>query len=197
MSGALAKKRKQPESDPSEDDGEEKTVILPDIGMSRDAKFELIEAGLPVDNEEALLNIIRDPDGPELIEMAMELAANKALDAKKFTYDTSEKGNAVASQFGHLIFSKKYMEKYKLFDPRPNYKQREGTAMSQEVYDWFKGIMIALAYSYHERNNLAGKFFWNEFYDKLRKVWRWSRGNEARRAKNTEEAQKNPPKQSK
>ncbi len=199
LSGQLAAKRKrrlggeveEEEEEAAADKGkEEKSVVLPDIGMSRDAKFELIEAALPVDNDDALLNILHDPDGPELIEMALELSANRAIENAKFTYDTSAPGNAVASHFVHLIFSKTYTDNLKLFDPRPNYIQRAGTAMCEEVYLWFKGIITALAYSYNERNHQVSKFFWDEFYNKVRKVWRWSRGNEARKQKNLQEKSK-------
>ncbi len=187
MSGQLAKRKRSHVESDEEDDGDEKRVILPDPGMSRDAKFELIEAALPIDNDEALLNILHDRDGPELIEMALELSANRAIEKGKFTYDTSEKGNSVASHFVHHIFSKKYTDNFKLFDPRPNYVQREGTAMCKEVYEWFKNIVTSMAYSYHERNHMAGTFFWEAFYNKVRKVWRWSRGNEIRKQKKKEE----------
>ncbi len=202
MSGQLAK-RKRPrskKSSSSSSDGEdqERLVILPDIGMSRDAKFELVEAALPLDNDDALLNILHDPDGPELIAMAVELSANRAIDLGKFTYDTSQKGNALASHFVHLIFSKRYTDNLKLFDPRPNYIQRAGTAMCEEVFMWFKGIVTTLAKSYNEMHGLPDNFFWDEFFDKVRKVWRWSRGNEARKLKNKKEKLKgNPAKKSK
>ena len=87
------------------------------------------------------------------------------------------KSRVLAHKLVHTLFSSKYCATYKMFDPRPAYNQKPGTAMVQPVYEWFRDILSDLAGDHYRALNHPNRFIWEEMLGKLREVWKWARNN--------------------
>ncbi len=160
-----------------EESDAEQHVVISDPAMSYEQKYEAVESALPVSNNEAFLNIIQDKDGPNCLIWILQLALNKSVAEEGATYDTTSTSSVLASKVIHTLFSIDYVKKYKVYDPRENYTQQEGTAMVEDVYTWLMTAMTAITIEFYNNFQMENKFKWAEFFPKFRNVWTWTRSN--------------------
>ena len=166
----------------TEDDG---APILTDPELPIEEKYKLVMAALPVKSNEAFKSILADKDGSRCLMWALTLALNKSVQEEGATFDTSAKGSVLASKVLHVLFSvNDYVQKLKVFDPRENYTQLEGTAMDKDVYEWLMDAMNTIAAEFYANFQLESNFEWAEFYKKFRQVWIWTRSNNAESRRN-------------
>ncbi len=177
-------------------------VIIDDANMSRLNKLDIIEAALPLDSNGQFANILFDHEGASILEEILKAALNKAVQEEGATFDTSTKKTTLASKVVHVLFSIRYVLRYKAYDPRPNYMQAPGTAMTEQIYKWLMNAMESIAMEFYESFGIPSKFDWSKFFVMMRAVWRWTRSNNSemrrvRRRKNPKEGGKKKGKKSK
>ncbi len=164
------------EGDESTD--EEEANVLPDPAIEYQEKYERVLAALPIKGNRIFLNILNDPDGPRILQWILQLATNKAVAEEGATYDTTSNSSALASKVLHILFSvDEYVTRYKMFDPRENYQQQDGTCMDGKIYMWLKDALTSIAAEFYMNFQLESAFDWDTFFAKFRHVWRWTRSN--------------------
>ncbi len=160
-----------------DDDEEPKEDPIFQDGMTYEEKYEAVRAALPFNSNSMFANVLGDPDGPRCLLWALQLCLNKGVAQEGLTYDTTSTKSSLASKVVHELFSIAYVKRYKLYDPRENYVQSEGTAMSKETFYWLKSALEQIASEFFANFQMESKFVWTEFLVYLRKVWRWTRSN--------------------
>ncbi len=160
-------------------------VVIIDEGQTKDMKWRLIEAAVPLSSNEGFLNVLADEEGRDIMSKLLDQDIRRLALFEGIEFDTTptEKGETrptrqLASSLIHAIFSNDYIEAYKFYDPRENYKQKEGTAMAEEVYVWFESVITESVAEVHRMRGRDNPFVWDEFLSlDLRTVWRWTRSN--------------------
>ncbi len=164
----------QEEQEPEEED-EEIELFTP--GMTYEEKYNVVKSHLPINSNNEFSAVIADVDGSKCLLWALQLELNKAVAEEGASYDTASASSALASKVLHTLFTIDYVKRFKLYDARDNYVQTAGTAMGENVYEWIKAAMVAIADEFYQNFQMATRFDWAKFYSKLREVWRWTRSN--------------------
>ncbi len=186
LRAALARKRKREEDD---DDAGANDIILSHPGLSKKAKYTLIEEAVPLSTPGQFKNVLNDPDGPKILEVILNMELQQAVREEGLSYDTNADSSALASKVIHKIFSIEYIKNFKVFDPRENYTQAVGTAMAEETYKWLKNAMVPIVHDFYQEINAVSQvyvpnnFKWDVFFAKFRHVWRWTRSNNSDKRK--------------
>ncbi len=187
--GMVAEKQKAAETGEEED--EEPFIFTEE--MSINEKYNAVVAALPFNTNGLMVKVLQDKDGPRCLTWALQLLLNQAVAQEGVSYDTSTNKSALASKVLHVLFSIPYVKRYKLWDPRENYTQAEGTAMDEAIYKWLEDAMESITLEFYDNFGMPTRFKWSEFFTKLRAVWRWTRSNNSegrkvRRAKKPKKA---------
>ncbi len=185
MIGLVAAKQ-QAGQEPEAEEGQ--PIVL--TGMSVEEKYDIVTRALPLDSNIAFTSVLSDPNGPQCLRWALELALNRAVAAEGVTYDTASEKSALASKVIHILFSISYVKQYKSWDPRDDYVQTEGTAMHGDVYNWLRDSMESITTEFYNNFQMATMFVWEEFYKMFRKVWRWTKSNNSDNRKERRAARK-------
>ncbi len=196
-----SKKKRQQESSSSEEEDDDdddveqeemeqetrqpRTFVLDPI-LKRVHKKAAIKDALPFDNNESFLSVLEDKEGEVILRHLLQAALKEAIEKEEGTYDTAMRSRILAYKVVNTLFSNLYVKVLKFYDPRPSYHQKEGTAMAEEVYNWFQIIITDCASEYFKEHNQHNRFIWTEMLLKLRQVWRWRRNN-MRKVKNRKE----------
>ncbi len=171
------KMKKKMAGEDTDSDGGSPEVVLSDPEMSPEEKYEAVLAALPLSSNEGFLNVLQDKDGPNCLMWILQLTLNKAVVEEGATYDTTSASSVLASKIIHTLFSIEYVKQFKVFDPRENYTQQEGTAMERDIYMWMMSAMEAITAEFYSNFGMENKFKWSEFFPKFRNVWTWTRSN--------------------
>ncbi len=144
-------------------------------------KYNKIEAALPLNYNEEFDNILGDADGRKALDMIVD-----NIIIEEVSSDDEERRKRWISKVAHTLFSNDYMEDYKVYDERTNYKQKVGTAMSKEIYDW----LVESVTSTLDSQSLNDVWPWKVILKKLRDVFRYTRSNVKKRREEKEEKEK-------
>ncbi len=174
MKTLLEKKVEEEESD---EDNEELAALLADPNKSYDEKCAAVRQAMPLDSNAVFKTVLKSEEGARCLEWILQLNLNRAVAQDGATYDTGSASSALCSKLIHLLFTIKYVLKYKPYDPRETYVQQEGTAMDVVIYEWLKATMEKITGEFYGNFGIESAFDWKEFYAKFRKVWRWTRSN--------------------
>ncbi len=146
--------------------------------MSPEDKGARIRAALPLATNEAFLSVITDPVGEVILQGILQDAILDGLGKGEFNLDTTAKSRSLSNTVVHTLFSDDYVFNYRFFNPRENYNQAEGTAMTQPIYDWLHDTILTLVAEVISREGIGrAPFDWEEFLGMLRDTWKWSRNN--------------------
>ncbi len=148
-------------------------IEFPDEAI--EVKYNRIEQALPLSFDAEFIDIIRDTEGDECLDRIVEATVIEALENRS-SKEKEKNEKKWMSKVLHKLFSNEYMSDYKVYDPRENYQQKAGTAMSKEVYEWTKKSVTTSATAYFEEGN-EETFDWPTFLIKMRDVWRYTRCN--------------------
>ncbi len=162
-----------------------------DAMLKRTYKKKAIKQALPFDSNEAMQSVIEDKDGDTILRHLFQAAVKEAIEKEEGTYDTAMRSRVLAHKIVRTLFSDTYLGRYKFFNPRPAYRQAQGTAMAQNVYEWFRDVVSDLASAYYAERQQQNRFDWEELLVKLRQVWTWDRNNiRKRKQRNIKKAKK-------
>ncbi len=172
----LLQKKGDGESD-DEEPNSALAAVLADPDATEDDKYDAIRRALPVPNNVVLMQILDTKDGRGCLFWILQLGLNKAVAEEGASYDTTSPSSALASKVMHMLFSIDYVKRFKIYDPRENYTQQDGTAMQRDVFEWLQESLTAIASEFYKNFNLESSFDWKQFLSKFREVWRWTRSN--------------------
>ena len=149
-------------------------------------KYNKIEAALPLNSNEEFAQILADEDGPRALDMILD---NLIVEEITSETDEDKKKKSPLWWLGkpiHAIFSNEYMENNKVYDSRANYKQKAGTAMTEEIYLWLEKSITSTI----ESQGLSEEFPWKRIINKLRDIFRYTRCNVRVRREEKEQREK-------
>ena len=167
-------------SSSGDDDDEEKKpreVPILDQSMSKHEKKKFVHANLPFNYNDTFVSIIKDKEGNKVLRHILQEALRTAMEKEEGTYDTAMRSRVLAHKVVNTLFTSDYIKVFKMFDPRQNYHQRKGTAMTEDVYTWIMTTVEDEAIQHFKKFGQPNRFIWKEFLDKLRELWKWARNN--------------------
>ncbi len=171
---ALKVLAKRPRSELEEEDPD----VIIKAEQPLEVKAERIRAALPVDTNEAFVNIIQDAEGEQILQGILQDAIMDGLEREEFTLDVTVKSRALTNKVLHTLFSMEYVDNLRIYNPRENYEQAPGTAMVKFVYDWLHDTIMTLVAEIFSRENVERvPFEWEKFLDMLRDSWKWCKNN--------------------
>ncbi len=164
-------------SDVDKDDKTKGNIFHLDPLLKRQYKQQSIKEALPFDNNESILSVLDDKEGEVILRHILQKEIRQAIREEYGTFDTAMKSRVLAHKVVNTLFSSKYRANLKFFDPRPDYNQKQGTAMVQPVYTFFHDILCDMSSEHYRELGQENRFDWAQMLVKLREVWRWARNN--------------------
>ncbi len=152
--------------------------VIIEANLAPEDKADRIRAALPFNTNEAFLNVIEDPEGDQILQGLLQDIILDGIGKGEFTLDTSAKSRTFTNTIVHALFSEKYVDNLRMYNPRDNYQQAEGTAMVKPVFTWLQDTVLTIVAEILSREGVeTSPFEWDQFMAMLRDTWKWAKNN--------------------
>ena len=151
--------------------------VLLDGNLPYKKKKAFITEAIPFNTNSEFVAVIKDKEGERILRHILQREMEKAISEEEGTFDTAMKSRVLAHKVLRTLFSNEFYYRFKFFDPRPDYNQKAGTAMTQEPSEWMRDVVSDAALLHFNTKGQSNRFTWAEFLLKLREIWRWNRRN--------------------